>query len=337
MSAPNLVPVAEALAAISREQEAAETLQAQLILQVRLSLRPLGLSNDPKEWHSGVHAAMTALNRDYRHAAKVAIFENARKIRKSIGTNGLVLSVLEVAKMYASAEIMHEGFKRFYAAQEGYLQSGERAWYQEALRSLEGSIKAFRDMFVDTRERLATFTPAFRILERPTPDVRAFSRSLDKAASQRQNVVAARPLLSRLADLHNERQTIEKQRGAMFAHTRAILMKDPITRGLLERQLSKFSALTNCLHKQTCVQNEILAELEKCFDIARSTPSNLPGIIEGTTVPVATLLNASAAFTAILDSVELMRDMYENFAASIGRLTTRLLERNTPNSSVMTS
>ncbi|KAI0371022.1 hypothetical protein BV20DRAFT_979309, partial [Pilatotrama ljubarskyi] len=159
MSAPGLVPFADALAAISAQREAMEALQAQ-------SLRPLGLGNDPKEWHSTVHAAMTAMNRDYRRQAKVAIVENGQRIRKMIGTDALIVSVLEVVKMYTKAEKMHERvillqFKTFYAAQKERLTPGESIWYQEGLGSLESSMKAFEDMLADTRKRLVTFTAAF--------------------------------------------------------------------------------------------------------------------------------------------------------------------------------
>ncbi|KAI0362899.1 hypothetical protein BV20DRAFT_1058532 [Pilatotrama ljubarskyi] len=271
---------------------------------------------------------MTAMNRDYRRQAKVAIVENGQRIRKMIGTDALVVSVLEVVKMYTKAEKMHERFKTFYAAQKERLTPGESIWYQEGLGSLESSMKAFEDMLADTRKRLVTFTAAFRILERPASDLRTFLRRLDQPASQRQNVLAVRPLLSRLAELHEERQAIEKQRGAMFALASATLMKNPITPELLRHEVSKFTDLANRLRAQHSVQSRVLAEIENYFDAAKSMSLDLPGLIEGTTVPLATLLHASAAFTNISDSVELMTDMYENFAASVGHLTVRLMSRN---------
>lgn len=49
---------------------------------------------------------MTDLNREYRHAAKMDTLDNGRKIRKTKGTDDLVLRVLDAARKYSAAERM---------------------------------------------------------------------------------------------------------------------------------------------------------------------------------------------------------------------------------------
>lgn len=58
-------------------------------------------------------------------------------------------------------------FKTLYDAQRGRLVSAELFQYDDVLKTVENAMVAFKEQLTITRQRLASYLPAFRILEQP--------------------------------------------------------------------------------------------------------------------------------------------------------------------------
>ncbi|OJT11240.1 hypothetical protein TRAPUB_12240 [Trametes pubescens] len=335
MSSPDIVPLIDAVAALSRGRDAVDVLCAELTLDLRQSLRALGLSADSSQWHDDVRHSMKILNREYRRDVKADVIDNGRKMRRTKGANELVLRVLDVARKFAASETQYSEFKTLYDAQRGRLVSAELFQYNDVLKTVENAMVAFKEQLTITRQRLASYLPAFRILEQPQRDVRAFTWRLDAPVSQRENIRAARSLLVRLVEVQGERGEIELRSGAMFVATSASFMDAPITPELVAAQVSKFEEIAAAIENCKTAQVEILAQLKEYFDDAGASPSSLAGIVPDTTVEVSTLRDAGACYSEILAAVELLHEINDSLELTISRVTSRLKHRVTVNKVVL--
>ncbi|KAJ2979073.1 hypothetical protein NUW54_g11195 [Trametes sanguinea] len=255
----------EALASLTEQRDEIDLLQAQLTMEVRRILRPLGFGADPTQWYKLLHKVMTSLNREYRHDAKLDIVENARKIRRKEGLDKLVIGILESLRKYdASAKRFSEFQKDFYS-KKSQLSVAELHYYEDVLKTFMNTLTVFECELATSRELMSDKCYKSIVQAAGPPFVRAFVRVLSDAKSQRQLVLAARPSLVALVDLHEQRLEIEQRSGALTnAIGVFILTKQDLSAEELRARLSGFESIRAALESQVGRQQEILTMLKVC-------------------------------------------------------------------------
>ncbi|KAH9856310.1 hypothetical protein C2E23DRAFT_810990 [Lenzites betulinus] len=319
------ISAANAMCDLTAMRNVIDGAQAELLVDVRRVLRPAGFGRDPEEWVAAADAVLNALNQDYRHEAKVEIMENARKIARKGGLDKLTNSLVDMARVFDTAQTRLRNFETMYEGGKARLPEVDRLQYSDALNTFNKLIVVLELELSTGRRRLNDNKAMLLALGAPTPDVRRLIQPLNSASLPDEAVASAKAWLHELAELSSLRSLVETRSGALFAITsRIVSMWAPFTPEGLEAVLAKYAVVQSDLDELTVKQGRILMALQEDIDVVASSPPMLPNRDSVTDLCVADLRGGFQVFTEIYDAVEMMQEVNGPFFDAMERATAQL-------------
>ncbi|PIL32243.1 hypothetical protein GSI_05488 [Ganoderma sinense ZZ0214-1] len=323
MSSPPFILAHDGLAAMNAEREKLEALHLQLEHDVRCLLQPAGFGHVTTEWEGLAHSVFTFANREYRHEAKIDIQEGARKIRRMHGVDKLVPRIVEQARNYQDILALVGEFKALLQRHEQNLPRIDAAAFKGCLRTFEEGAATFKRHLDAACTGMRTYKGQFRILDRPGAIV------LNDAVSQRQNILAARPMLARLAELSQERLKKVDRASVIFAQlSRRLVENVAIPESIFDEYFQAYKAITGELEQQKPLQGYELGRLTDLLCGTSKKPYELPGAEPGSSFSITELRRAHLHFATIVEAVNTMTEILGPFRHSLVRNIERLQLRS---------
>ncbi|KAI9059348.1 hypothetical protein FKP32DRAFT_1679791 [Trametes sanguinea] len=301
------IPLVVAIAEMSKTNSDIELLSRKLDSSVREILEPLGFGFKPERWASEAGKLLFETNREYRLKARWDILQGARVISR-MGVKHLVERIVAskrmantVAKSFADLQDLSHNHGGFYGEFDLIYIVENIAKFEKGLQLVKEGVARAADSF----NHWKTY---FLVLDHTQSDVKEFIQTLYIVPPQGRDTRSAKPLLSRLAKLHDER--LELSARARSIATKAYYM-------FALNQVSVVGAnyelrdIHQRLEGQQSTVTDTLSEFEIYATAAASSPDTVVSWRYGEALSTDRLRRSGLEFKEILRILQDVEEVYE--------------------------
>ncbi|KAI0648930.1 hypothetical protein C8Q79DRAFT_1007519 [Trametes meyenii] len=295
-SSIDTISMVASVAALSHIQSVINCLALEADRDVRQVLEPVGFGYNPNEWCESVKAVFTNLNKEARRQARHDILGNMEN---------------DVLDLLAA-------FVKFRNDNQQNISAPDQTYISGHIRKFERATQLVREGVESAAAHLLEWNNYFQALDLPAHQVKRFVEPLYSNMSQRGNANTARPLLARLASLHDERLDLSAQATSIASRAYHSLCHTGLAQSsTFDDAIAQLNTIHVRLQDRRTVTLRVLNSFGVYLDSARAIPETLHSPTIGADLSIERLRQCDEEFRLVLNTISQVQEVYEPLAGAL--------------------